>query len=98
MGERYPNTSSPTSDPSIVVLACEDGCLFNVSSDPEERTNLATTMADTVTQMRKRLASLEEGFFNNNDTGVDACPAEECAPAPDVLPRTMCTRVLVYNV
>ena len=29
---------------------------------------------------------------------VDACPAEECAPAPDILPRTMCTRVLVYNV
>ena len=60
-----------------MVLDCGEGCLFNVSSDPEERVDLANSMGEVVTRMRERLNALAKDFFTNNDTGVDACPAAE---------------------
>ena len=32
-------------------------------------------MADVAARMVVRLDELKKGFFSNNDTGVDACPA-----------------------
>lgn len=74
-GEVYPNASSviPSMSPNQWAF-CGSGCLFDVSKDPEERVDIAPVSSDIVKTMTARLAVLAEGFFSNNDTGVDACP------------------------
>ena len=52
--------------PVIAPVATDEaGSSYNVNAD---------TMAGAVAHMWNRLEALQEGFFNNNDTGVDACP------------------------
>jgi len=73
-GVRYPNASSKANDPNVPLACGATGCLFNVSSDPHEHHDLAAALPEVAAAMRARLTALAESFFENNDTGVDACP------------------------
>ena len=75
LGPRYPNASSPSADPNVDGGCGSAGCLFNVSADPEERHDLASEMPEAARSMRARLLALRRGFYDNDDVGVDACPA-----------------------
>lgn len=75
-GEVYPNASSvaPANSPNQWAF-CGAGCLFDVAADPREEADVAGAHPGVVAAMTARLAELAAGFFSNNDTGVDACPA-----------------------
>lgn len=74
-GPRYPNASSHANDPNFALACGTAGCLFNVSADPHELHDLAAQMPDVAQRMSTRLAALAKDFFDNDDKGVDACPA-----------------------
>ena len=48
--------------------------LFNVSSDPTEQIDLAARMPHVAAAMGARLDALSKSFYDNDDTGVNACP------------------------
>ena len=76
-GEVYPNETS-NEHPAGYALVCggkEEGCLFNVSADPTEHTNLAEAMPTRLNALGAKLDELKESFYDNDDVGVDACPA-----------------------
>jgi arylsulfatase I/J len=72
-GVRYPNATSNAHNPNV-GLDCSAGCLFNVSADPRETTDLGEAQPAARASMVARLAELSKGFFNNSDVGVDSCP------------------------
>jgi len=72
-GPDYPNASSHGDDP---VLQCGDrGCLFDVVADPTEHEDVRETHQSVAHELSARLQALAAGFFDNNDRGVDSCPA-----------------------
>lgn len=89
-GSSYPNASSHTHDPSALHLVCSQdgaagvggGCLFNVSSDPHEVTDLAFDMPAELDRLSAKLDEMAKGFFENSDVGVDACPTTIPADVP----------------
>lgn len=72
-GPIYPNASSTRSD-MFWSVNCSEGCLFDVAKDRGEHVNLASQEPLRVQAMKHRLQELREGFFENNDTGIDLCP------------------------
>ena len=74
-GSVYPNSSStdPNADPDVWV-DCGNGCLYDLSQDTEEYTNLAEVYPSIVSNLSTRLDQLVPNFFTNNDTGIDICP------------------------
>jgi hypothetical protein len=68
MGPQYPNASDPSCNK---VLECGDGCLFNLSEDPGEFTNLNGTETATLQVMQDLLAKMNEGFFDPTRGGGD---------------------------
>lgn len=79
-GVVYPNASS-AEGPIEVQLPCgASGCLFNVTADPTEHTDIAAAHPDVTAAMSARLAVLSKGFYSNNDTGVDQCPPGTTIP------------------
>ena len=72
-GALYPNASSPSASPNLWV-DCGAGCLFNLSADASETDNVAAEHPGIVAAMAARLSDLSQGFYSNNDSGVDACP------------------------
>lgn len=80
-GEFYPNASSIALS-TDVVGECGNGCLYNIEADPLEENDIAAANPQLVANMTARLAQLSQGFFSNNDTGVNLCPSgtiELCA-------------------
>jgi hypothetical protein len=75
----FPNSTSP--DPNDLSVDCGAGCLFDVMADPSESHDLASSLPAVVQSMATRLAVLARGFYSNNDTGIDVCPAgvTDCA-------------------
>jgi arylsulfatase B len=72
-GPQYPNASSPQRSPNVWHL-CGTGCLYNLASDPTESQDVAALHPQLVSSMSARLDVLAQGFFSNQDKGVDACP------------------------
>ena len=73
-GPVYPNASSD--DAAIGAYAnCGTGCLYDLTSDPNEHNDISANNTALVAAMSTRLTALTAGFFSNNDTGVNACPA-----------------------
>jgi hypothetical protein len=72
----YPNASSPAHSPNIWEL-CGQGCLYNLEEDPAEHVSVAAQHPTLVAALSARIDLLAQGFFSNNDTGVDACPPGE---------------------
>jgi len=80
-GAVYPNSSSLTNNPDI-VLDCGSGCLFDVKNDPTEHIDISKQMPSIVNQLTARLTELRKGFYTNNEVGKNSCPpniAGECA-------------------
>lgn len=91
-GARFPNASSQAHDPSFKVVCSDDGhdgggCLYNVSSDPHEVTDLATAMPSELARLNRQLAALSKTFFENSDHGVDVCPPSIDVPCACWLAR-----------
>ena len=63
-------------------MDCTAGCLFNVTDDRTEQTDVAKQYPEIVAAMQGRLAALKAGFYSNDDVGVDVCPEDidvDCA-------------------
>ena len=75
-GPFFPNASTPGALPAAVVH-CGHGCLFDLTADPLEATDLAISMPQTVERMRSRLEVLLPTAFNPHRGNVDprACEA-----------------------
>ena len=69
-GPVYPNETHP--DGGIAAVEhCEDsGCLYNIKEDPEERSNLAQKMPDTLKEMTAKLQKYRANHFNPNRGGI----------------------------
>ena len=83
----YPNSSSSGAHDPNFALKCGSnttgnaGCLFNIALDPSERVNLVApenspnaSMLTKAKALAVRLGVLKDGFWQNNEKGVDACP------------------------
>jgi hypothetical protein len=74
-GPIYPNSSSAISRPDFnTPLYCEQGCLFDVVSDPGEHNDLAAHSPEIVLKLKNRLEELKNDFYENDDLNVDSCP------------------------
>ena len=66
---------------------CSDGCLYEVRSDPEERTELTSKYPEKVEAMTKRLEELKETAFTpvrctcDDGFGGISCGGISCADA-----------------
>jgi arylsulfatase B len=74
-GTQYPNASSNAHPVSTSINCGTSGCLFNTEIDPTEHTDFAAQYPQIVQQMNARLQELKKGYWNNNDTGTNICPA-----------------------
>jgi arylsulfatase I/J len=62
-GPQYPNNTNPAGG-ITAVENCNEGCLFNIKEDPEERNNLNTTMTEVLSKMQEKLKMYFTTFFN----------------------------------
>ena len=72
-GPQYPNS---TVKPGIKATEhCDEGCLYNIIDDPEERVNLASKMPDKLKEMQGKLEQSMKTYFNPDRGGVspEAC-------------------------
>lgn len=63
-GPQYPNQTNPSGGIAASVDCGSTGCLYNIKQDPEERTNLASTMPDLLQEMQIRLVQLNFSYFS----------------------------------
>ena len=72
-GPYFPNASTPRSIPAVTAR-CGRGCLFDLTADPLEASDLAARMPGRVESMRQRLEALLPSAFNPHRGAVDpAC-------------------------
>ena len=69
-GPQYPNQTNPRGGIISVEHCGDDGCLFNIKDDPEERVNLATKMPDMLKEMQIKLKEVQDTYFSPNRGGV----------------------------
>lgn len=69
-GPQYPNSTNPAGGISAVEN-CNEGCLFNIKEDPEERNNLNSTMKDMLHEMQEKLKMHMKTYFNPDRGRVD---------------------------
>ena len=69
-GPQYPNLTNPNGGIKPIEHCGDDGCLFNIKNDPEERVNLATKMPDMLKEMQTKLMEVQATYFNPNRGGV----------------------------
>ena len=76
-GPQYPNQTKPSGDIAASVNCGTTGCLYNIKQDPEERTNLASTMPDVLKEMQMKLVQMNDTYFNpkRGDEWPGACQA-----------------------
>ena len=65
-GARHPNSS----EHDRLNSGCPDGCLFDLSRDPEERTDLKQEREVDFKRMLLRLAELGADSFSSNSTSI----------------------------
>ena len=63
-GPQYPNQTKPSGGIAASVNCGSTGCLYNIKLDPEERTNLASTMPDVLKEMQMKMAKMGSTYFN----------------------------------
>lgn len=73
-GPVYPNTTTP-SGIAAVAHCGEDGCLYDISKDPQERVNIASKMPSVLKDMQKKLDKYKKSHFtpDRGDTSPTAC-------------------------
>ncbi|XP_065199150.1 arylsulfatase B-like [Sycon ciliatum] len=63
-GPQYPNSTNPRGGIDAKVACGDDGCLFNIRTDPEERTNVAALQPAILKQLQERLQAWDATAFN----------------------------------
>jgi len=63
-GPQYPNTSHLQDGISASEDCGDTGCLYNIKMDPEEHNNLASEDPQRLSDMRDKLATYQETYFN----------------------------------
>ena len=79
-GPQYPNLTNPTGGIKALEKCGQDGCLYNIKEDPEERVNLASKMPDVLKEMQEKLAKYQATYFNPK-RGTE--PASFCQTVKD---------------
>jgi len=78
-GEVYPNTTSDW-EPDACIEICGNttgtGCLFDIFNDPGEHVNIAAQHPETFAKMIKRIAEVNDGFFDPVRGKVDPMACE----------------------
>ena len=76
-GPHYPNLTNPRGGISTSEECGDDGCLYNIVNDPEERVNLAARMPEMLKTMQKKLSDYVSGYFDpdRGKAWPDACKA-----------------------
>ena len=70
--------------PHSRVGTCERGCLFDLSADPGEHTDLRRAEPDAFAALARRLAAIGRTVYQTNYTGgYDRCLSAEDAYARD---------------
>ena len=74
-GPQYPNQTNPNGGISAVEHCGDDGCLYNIKDDPEERKNIATKEPEILKDMQDKLKKYQATYFNPDRGPVspDAC-------------------------
>ena len=74
-GPQYPNQTNPNGGIAAVEHCGDDGCLYNIKDDPEERNNIATKEPETLKKMQDKLKNYQATYFNPDRGPVspDAC-------------------------
>ena len=65
-GPTYPNNTNPNGGVDLVEHCGEKGCLFNIKDDPYEHKNLAQSMPDVLSKMKKKLENYQATHFEPN--------------------------------
>ena len=63
-GPHYPNLTNPHGGIETAEECGDDGCLYNIMDDPEERVNLAARMPEVLKNMQNKLSNYISGYFN----------------------------------
>jgi len=72
-GPYFPNSSTPAALPAVSAH-CGSGCLFDLTADPVEASDVARTYPERVKAMRQRLETLLPTAFNPHRGALDpAC-------------------------
>lgn len=73
-GPQYPNVTSPEGINNAEQCG-DEGCLYNIKEDPEERVNLASEMPGLLNEMREKLEGYQATYFNpdRGSTPPEAC-------------------------
>jgi arylsulfatase A-like enzyme len=69
VGPRYPNATTPTAVFPPPLSCAAPGCLFNLSSDPGERMDLAAEMPELAAAIRARYEVLAQRLYAPNNDG-----------------------------
>jgi len=62
-GPIYPNATSPNHNVNVQIN-CSQGCLFNLTADPNEYNDVAKQYPDVVTNLNTRLQTLKKKLFS----------------------------------
>lgn len=63
-GPVYPNNTHPQGGIDTVEHCGDNGCLYNIVEDPEERVNLASKLPEVLKQMQTKLKQYQATHFN----------------------------------
>lgn len=76
-GPQFPNNTHPQGGISAKEECGDNGCLYNIIDDPEERINLAAKELEILQTMQQKLAKYQTSYFNPNRGKVSplACHA-----------------------
>ena len=76
-GPKFPNDTNPHGGIPAVQDCGEDGCLYDIQKDPEERNNLAKQMPNVLKDMKEKLTKYQATYFNPDRGSVwpGACDA-----------------------
>ena len=65
-GPQYPNKTRPSGGIYAFQNCGNEGCLYNIKEDPEERVNLARIQPEVLKDMQQKLAKYQATYFNPN--------------------------------
>ena len=76
-GPEYPNNTNPHGGIAAVQDCGDDGCLYNIRNDPEEREDLAKKMPEALKDIQEKLAKYQAKYFNPDRGNIspEACDA-----------------------
>ena len=76
-GPEYPNNTNPHGGIAAVQDCGDEGCLYNIQKDPEEREDVAKRIPEVLSNMKKKLVNYQATYFNPDRGNIwpGACEA-----------------------